>query len=161
MPAYRVAIGLFPLTYTWDFGDGSVGSGLNYLNASHFYSTPGNYTVRLTTTFSGNVSKTATFPVRIASETSVSHVGISVNYSILSANEERGRLWVSSLNGDLCNYTYQWQRRTLGGASFWQTIYGNSSSINFGVYCGQAYLYRVLVNGKASNEKNYRSRHLS
>lgn len=40
------ATGTLPITYTWDFGDGGIGSGVT---ATHIYTPAGNYTVSLVT----------------------------------------------------------------------------------------------------------------
>lgn len=50
------------LTYTWDFGDGSTGTGAT---SSHAYSAPGNFTVRATATNALGLSSTSS-PVGVA-----------------------------------------------------------------------------------------------
>ncbi|WP_097193555.1 PKD domain-containing protein [Blastococcus aggregatus] len=46
-----------PLTYAWDFGDGTTGTGAT---ASHTYTAAGTYTVRLTVTDAGGLTATTT-----------------------------------------------------------------------------------------------------
>ena len=47
-------------TYAWDFGDGSIASGIS---ASHTYATAGSYTARLTVTTSAGLSSSATVTI--------------------------------------------------------------------------------------------------
>jgi PKD repeat protein len=51
------------LTYAWDFGDGTTGSGVR---PTHTYSTAGTYTVRLTVTNTSNLTGSATATATIA-----------------------------------------------------------------------------------------------
>lgn len=51
-----------PLTFQWDFGDGSAGQGLE---AIHVYATPGEYAARLTLTNDGGAADQAIVPVRV------------------------------------------------------------------------------------------------
>jgi outer membrane protein OmpA-like peptidoglycan-associated protein len=53
------------LTYNWDFGDGSPAARTAVPNASHQYTRPGNYTVRMMVDDSKGGSDTATAPVGV------------------------------------------------------------------------------------------------
>ncbi len=54
------------LTYTWDFGDGTTGTGMTI---THVYAKPGNYTVTLTVTNSSGHRQTKTVAITVTSST--------------------------------------------------------------------------------------------
>jgi len=91
-----------PLTYQWDFGDGSSGSGLT---ASHTYNQPGTYTVTFTASNAvGEASQTLTIeatrppqPARIS----------SINASPNPADEGEQVRFTSSVSGD-SPISYEW-----------------------------------------------------
>jgi PKD repeat protein len=64
-----------PLTYTWDFGDGNTGSGVN---ATHAYASKGTYTATVTAS-SGTASATATAQVTITNALQVSITSPAAN----------------------------------------------------------------------------------
>lgn len=65
------------LTYTWDFGDGSTGTGAS---ASHVYTTPGNYTARVTITDAQGQSVTSTVAVHVAREIIATKATVKLNF---------------------------------------------------------------------------------
>lgn len=65
------------INYQWDFGDGATSSDAN---PDHIYTTPGNYTVSLTTTGQGNCSQTKTI------QQAVTVLGPVADFSVTATN---------------------------------------------------------------------------
>lgn len=64
-----------PLTYTWDFGDGTPPAKLTFPVTTHPYSRPGTYTVRVTVEDGKGGAASAAAPVEIGGALSLSDAG--------------------------------------------------------------------------------------
>jgi hypothetical protein len=83
------------VSYAWNFGDGTLGSGIS---TSHTYTTPGNYTARLTVTDNLGASGSATTTIQVSANfpgapnnlaaAAVSSTQIALSWNDNSGNEE-------------------------------------------------------------------------
>jgi PKD repeat protein len=91
-----------PLTYQWDFGDGSTGSGMT---AAHTFQDPGTYTVRFTASNeAGEASQTLT--VTVEDPPQPAQV-VSINASPNPVNEGEPVSFSASVQGDT-PISYNW-----------------------------------------------------
>lgn len=88
-------------SFTWDFGDGGTGTGIF---ASHNYTTPGTYTVKLHAT-SGMMSSNAT--TTIVANASTNHPPVPC-FSINGNNLTASLLATCSTDADWDNLTFDW-----------------------------------------------------
>ena len=87
-----------PTSFSWNFGDGNSST---QQNPSHTYSSPGVYTVSLTTNGPCNPSGTISQPIKILS----ANISSSTNVSCNGGND--GSATVTTING-ISPYSYSW-----------------------------------------------------
>ena len=98
-----VAIGgTAPYTYSWTFGDGGSATGLN---ASHSYSTTGNYTTTLTVMDSASASAESSQTVMVAS---IRALRASFTFAAAQPSSGQSVMFTGTATGGLSPYTYGW-----------------------------------------------------
>lgn len=100
------------LTYIWDFGDSSTGSGAN---PTHTYNSAGTYTVKLTVTNTDKLSATATATATIAAAT----LTLTASFSPISATVYQGgqQGFTANITGaGGVTLSYQWSTTATAGS---------------------------------------------
>jgi len=82
--------------WTWDFGDGTVGSGVT---ATHVYATPGGYTATLTVTDNGNLSNSTSASI-VVNPPALPSAPTSLTATALSRSSIRVN-WVNSTTNQI------------------------------------------------------------
>jgi PKD repeat protein len=107
------------LTYAWNFGDGTTGSGVS---PSHTYTATGNYSISLTVTNTSNLSSPATTSASIAFQPPAANAGgpyaglpnVAVNFNGSGSSDPQGKALTyawnfgdgNTGNGVSANHTY-------------------------------------------------------
>lgn len=135
------------ITYTWDFGDGTIVSTINQYTQTHIYANPGSYNVTLTITHPTYGSKSSTQQVSV----SVPPITIGICQSgvfswdgcyhkpleVASCNsnpedDEHSYYTVIGVYGKLYGtLSYQWQKSINGGT--WTNVGSNTTQYVVGV----------------------------
>ncbi len=124
------------LTYQWDFGDGSTGTGLN---TQHYYSTDSTYTVRLIAFGDcGSDTMYKTVTVGCPGYGSFQNLITAVGDTVLCPGTQKT---IQLVNPAPTGFNIRWQQATLGG--LFTNITGTGSSIV--VAPTTAMRYRSLV----------------
>ncbi|TPN87769.1 cellulase family glycosylhydrolase [Aquimarina algicola] len=134
------------LTYTWDFGDGTAGSGTT---VSHSYDSVGGYIVTLTATSPSGITDTETITITVTEQTSADLVveyldggsgnsndsAINPHFRIINnGNQEFAysditiRYWFTSEENNILNFWCDWAQL---GTEFVNGSFGQVSGIDF------------------------------
>ena len=112
-----------PLTFDWDFGDGSIASGVN---VSHVYATSGTYTVILKVLDGNNPPVITTKVISV-----INQAPVAIITSIDSSNKNESILFDASLstdsNGDALSYNWDFGDASLAATTA-QVNYAYASS---------------------------------
>jgi PKD repeat protein len=94
--------GTAPYTYSWNFGDGGLATGLT---AAHSYATSGNYTTTLTVIDSASASAKSSQTVMVAPIPA-----LRANFTFTAAQPSSGQsvIFTGTATGGLSPYTYGW-----------------------------------------------------
>ena len=93
--------GMGPYTFTWDFGDGSAGSGQT---VTHVYGQAGEFTVKLTVTDSSQNTATSAQTVAVTTST------LTVNFTFTPSTITPGSpvTFTATVSGGTSPYSYSW-----------------------------------------------------
>ncbi len=135
------------LTYSWDFGDGSTGSGITI---AHEYATAGDYIATLTVANTAGVSDTASVTINITEPTTgggdcsfgaplanplptINNVSYTQIYVLGTSGPDLSNVTNFTINWDLANNgLWQLSMNTNNGEpSWWNNLLSNITSQNF------------------------------
>ncbi len=135
------------LTYSWDFGDGSTGTGIT---TSHEYTTAGTFTVTLTAANAAGISDTATLAITITSDPgtggscdfgaplanplpTIANASYTQIYVLGSGGPDLSNVTNFTINWDLQNNgLWQFSMNTNNGVpSWWNNLLNNITSQTF------------------------------